>query len=296
VCFSAAGYVLLEVHHQQWLGSLAMVMAAVYALTAQLLLFRPPLAGRMVLVSLAISAGYIALAFPLQADTNWVALGWATQAAVLWWFGLRVEARPLRWFSGALAALACVWILIFNTQALPWDVPIPYLPMLNSFALPALAATVCIAVGLVFTRKWIGSLQPLERGLAGLAAVGCLLMVWFIVSVDLFRFFEARSTQPEWASTWRRLAGTSLSAWWAIYASLILAGGFKTNLPLMRWTALGLYALTLGKVFLVDMAGLDEIYRIVAFVVLAVVLGLAAWAYQRVQPEPPPVPVDSREE
>jgi uncharacterized membrane protein len=34
------------------------------------------------------------------------------------------------------------------------------------------------------------------------------------------------------------------------------------------------------------MSGLDEIYRIVAFFVLAVLLGVAAWLYQLVQPTP----------
>jgi uncharacterized membrane protein len=55
----------------------------------------------------------------------------------------------------------------------------------------------------------------------------------------------------------------------------------------LRWTALSIYALTLGKVFLLDMAGLDQIYRIVAFFVLAILLGAAAWAYQRFQPDRP---------
>ena len=38
----------------------------------------------------------------------------------------------------------------------------------------------------------------------------------------------------------------------------------------------------IAKVFLYDMADLDQIYRIVAFFVLAVFLGIAAWAYQRI--------------
>ena len=48
-----------------------------------------------------------------------------------------------------------------------------------------------------------------------------------------------------------------------------------------RWRCFGI---TVVKVFMWDMAGLDEIYRIVAFFVLAVLLAAAAWVYQRVQP------------
>ena len=37
------------------------------------------------------------------------------------------------------------------------------------------------------------------------------------------------------------------------------------------------------KAFVVDMAGLNEIIRILAFLVLAMILGMAAYAYQRIR-------------
>jgi uncharacterized membrane protein len=52
---------------------------------------------------------------------------------------------------------------------------------------------------------------------------------------------------------------------------------------LLRWTALLIFAMTTGKVLLVDMSGLQEVYRILAFFVVAVLLGLAGWAYQRIR-------------
>ena len=58
---------------------------------------------------------------------------------------------------------------------------------------------------------------------------------------------------------------------------------------MLRWTALALFAITLVKVFIFDMADLDEIYRIVAFFVLAMLLGISAWAYQRYQVDRSPI-------
>jgi uncharacterized membrane protein len=54
------------------------------------------------------------------------------------------------------------------------------------------------------------------------------------------------------------------------------------RVPAVRWTALFIFAMAIGKVFLHDMAGLKEIYRILAFFILAILLGLAGWAYQRI--------------
>ena len=61
--------------------------------------------------------------------------------------------------------------------------------------------------------------------------------------------------------------------------------GFWRRLEKLRWLALALYALTVGKVLLLDMAGLQEFYRILAFFVVAVLLSIAGWAYHRVQLE-----------
>jgi uncharacterized membrane protein len=83
---------------------------------------------------------------------------------------------------------------------------------------------------------------------------------------------------------WRWGGQLALSALWAIYASGLLALGFKLKRPHLRWIALGLYALTVGKVFFIDAKELGEFYRILAFFILAILLGAAAWAYQRLQP------------
>jgi uncharacterized membrane protein len=48
--------------------------------------------------------------------------------------------------------------------------------------------------------------------------------------------------------------------------------------------AIGFFTATIIKVFLVDMSELDEVYRIIAFFILAVFLAIAARVYQRVRP------------
>jgi uncharacterized membrane protein len=74
----------------------------------------------------------------------------------------------------------------------------------------------------------------------------------------------------------------ALSALWSVYAVVVLSVGFVRRSAAIRWTALLLFAATTGKVLLVDMAGLREFYRILAFFIVAILLGAAAWAYQRV--------------
>jgi uncharacterized membrane protein len=279
-----AAYVLLREDYRPWLGSLAVLSAAVYAAVARVSLGNPADMGRLLFVSVAVSAGFMALAFPLEARAEWIGLGWAAEAALLWWFGLRIGAAPLRALAGALAALAAARLVLFDT---PWQTRPPFVPIANDYALPALAIVACLAAGLVAGRRFVPRLAQGEQRLAGLAVVGCLLLVWWIVSFDVYGYFDAQAVLGGDASELARLGQMSLSAWWAVYATGVLAVGFRAKAPVLRWTALALYAATVGKVFLYDIAGLDAIYRIVAFFVVALLLGAGTWAYQRIQPERP---------
>jgi uncharacterized membrane protein len=182
--------------------------------------------------------------------------------------------------AAALAAIAAGHVLFLDT---PQTTRLPFTPIFNGYALPALATVACLSAGLVSTRRRLNGLGGNERVPVAVAAVGCVLLVWLIVSVDVWGYFDALSATSADATAWFRMAQMSLSAWWSVDATIVLAIGFRARQAWLRWTGLGLFGLTVLKVFMFDMSGLDQIYRIVAFFVLAVLLGVAAWAYQRLQ-------------
>jgi uncharacterized membrane protein len=126
--------------------------------------------------------------------------------------------------------------------------------------------------------------RELDRVARYLAGLGGVVLVWLVLSLETYQSFTSRIDWRTGLNTDQllRTAQTSLSALWAVYAVVILAVGFWLRNEPLRWAALGLFGLTLGKVFLVDMAGLAGFYRVTAFFVLAVLLGLAAWGYQKV--------------
>jgi uncharacterized membrane protein len=273
-------YLLLVEDYHLWLGTLAIAMAAVYAAVSRVLLTIQS-DRRMSVLAIAIAAGFIAVAIPLQAGTAWVALGWAAEAVVLWWFGLRIQMPSLR-------VLGAVFGIAATARLLAYDIPqfeyAAYLPVLNRGALVALAATACLATGVIVSRRFFAALNPAEMALIAVAAVGCVLLVWWIVTVDLENYFDWNNHLDPAVADWHRVGQMSISAWWAVYATVVLVIGFVARRGLLRWTALALFGITVIKVFFWDMADLDEIYRIAAFFVLAVLLGSAAWIYQRVQP------------
>jgi len=289
-----AAYTLLVEDYGDWLSSAALAMATLYTVLGYVELRRKELALNQVELMLAIAAGFIAVAIPIQAErtaseVEWIGLGWAAQAAVLWWFGVRVGAGGLRALAAVLAFLAIGRAL----GELPWGSrPELFLPVANQVALPLVGIFGCLLAGVVAARRSPGRFHHLEQKAIYAALLLLVAGVWLVLSLDLHSFFHTLNrlnVRLEWFVLkdvdWLLLGQMTLSVFWALFASVLLVLGFVWRHAGLRWLAMAFYGLTVAKVFLVDMAALDRIYRILAFFALAVLLGLAARAYQRIRLE-----------
>ena len=87
--------------------------------------------------------------------------------------------------------------------------------------------------------------------------------------------------EPEDAAHQRWLGQMALSVVWAAYAGALAAVGFMRRAAPIRWAALVLFAVTVIKAMLVDIAELQQLYRIIVFFVLGILLLLVAWAYHK---------------
>jgi uncharacterized membrane protein len=66
-----------------------------------------------------------------------------------------------------------------------------------------------------------------------------------------------------------------------LFGVALLAIGFWRNSAFVRWQALVLLAVSIGKVFLVDVSELSQGYRIVSFLGLGALLLAVSFVYQR---------------
>lgn len=275
----SAFYVLMKPEYSVWMGSAAMIVATIYAAVARLVLARRSADNRLLLACLAVAIGFIALAFPIQANTHWVAFGWAAMAAVLWWFGLRTNEQMLRGMSLVLGILAVARVLLFD---MPHGTREPFIPVFNQFALPAIGVAICILIAAAGTRRFLERIPQAERVFALLGALGGVALLWLILSVDCYSYFAAlRQVADTDVEKLRWLGQMSLSVLWVVLASVVLTMGFRMRLAPLRWQAITLYLVTVGKVLTIDIGHLAQFYRIMAFFVVAIVLGLAARTYQR---------------
>lgn len=79
------------------------------------------------------------------------------------------------------------------------------------------------------------------------------------------------------------LRSGGVSILWSIFALSLVFAGIRRQVPAFRLTGLALFALVAWKVFFIDLARLEQIYRIVAFIVLGMLALGGAFFYMRYQ-------------
>ncbi len=270
--------VLTREDYSLWQGSFAICLATMYAGVARATLAWRPSDNRLLLTSLAVSVGFLAWAFPIQADARWVSLGWAAMGAALWWFGLRITAPPLRIMAGVLGASAVVRWLMLDMPNYTRD---PFVPIFNLVALTSLGVAACILGSVVLADRFLKRLGSAERWLIATGGVTGVLLLWLILSFECHGYFVAQGIGSTDFEVWRWRGQLALTVMWTVYATALLVLGFRLGRARLRWLAMALFGVSVVKLFLVDMANVQQLYRILAFFVLAVVLGLVARTYQR---------------
>src|SRR4029079_7305390 len=159
-----------------------------------------------------------------------------------------------------------------------------FTPIFNRYFLSSLAVVGCYIVAVyLFERAGIRKLAN-ERVTMLMIALVAALTFWLLISIENITYFTGRALvekNVEDAAHIRWLGQMALSVGWAAYAAALAAYGFVRRVAVTRWAALVLFAFTVVKVMLVDIAELEKLYRIVVFAVLGFFLLLVAWGYHR---------------
>jgi uncharacterized membrane protein len=79
------------------------------------------------------------------------------------------------------------------------------------------------------------------------------------------------------------LRSGGISILWGLFALALLLAGILRGRRILRYAGLILFAVVAGKVFLVDLARLEQVYRIVAFLVLGVLVMAGSFLYMKFQ-------------
>ena len=220
---------------------------------------------------------FITLIFPIQFDRQWITLGWALEGAALLWLFHRVPHPGLRLVGVGLLAVAFVRLAL-NPAVLDYH-PRAATPIFNWYLYAYGIVTVASFAGarlLAPPRNQISKIN-VPPILAGLGTV----LAFLLLNIEIADYFSQPGSTLTFQFSGDFARDMTYSIAWALFALGLLVYGILKNLSATRYAAMGLLCVTLLKLFFHDLARLGQLYRIGAFVGVAVIAMLASFAYQK---------------
>jgi uncharacterized membrane protein len=230
------------------------------------------------IVLLAKGLLFLILAVPMLFSGHWITLCWCVQAGVILWAGLRLHHRWLCYGALVLLLLAVGKFVfydygeVFAFRPETFDYARDFAELLLERWMTmafVLAALLYSAHQLRTTEPVLEPWQPhVTTWLYGMFAV----LLFVVLTLEVSAYFYARAPQARFAA---------MSVVWALYAIALMLLGFRYQQARVRLVALGLFGVTILKVFLADMARVSTPFRIVSFVLLGLMLIGASYLYYR---------------
>ena len=205
---------------------------------------------------LAIALGFVTIAIPLQFQALWITIGWLAEAAALLLIARTSPKPAVKAFQtlGSFALACGVFRLLFIDRFHPEH-------LVFNMRMLTYAIAVAIFSGIAL---WSVRYRKFATAALNVLAVSAL-------TAEVRDAFRSHNIVRNFA--W--------SALWMLYGAGLMVIGFMRSNAFLRWLALILLGLTVGKVFLYDLSTLERVYRILAFIALGILLLAISFAYQK---------------
>ena len=106
------------------------------------------------------------------------------------------------------------------------------------------------------------------------------LLIFLLINIEIADLFsEGRYVAFDFTGNFARDMTYSIA--WSLFALGLIIIGVRRDAQVVRYAGLALMGITLLKLFLHDLTRLDALFRIGAFIGVAVILIFASWLYQR---------------
>ncbi|MDF1536853.1 MAG: DUF2339 domain-containing protein [bacterium] len=220
---------------------------------------------------------FLVITVPVLFSDHWITVFWIAQAGGIIWAALRLNNRWLYIGGLGLLAAAAVKFLLYDYPGVFHLAEGIYFRMPYGEMMPERWLTSAVVVAALYTMARLTRGSDLSRDIfqgydAVVLNLSFTILLFIVLNVEVSGFFEDKAPQARFAS---------ISVLWALFSIGLMGLGFAFRKGLMRRVSIGLFAVTVLKVFLVDMSNVSTPFRIVSFIVLGVLLIGASFLYHR---------------
>lgn len=270
--YFGASYVLLKPAYNAYLGLFAVAVAAAHLLLGRQLWYAQPAESRdpkPPLLAVGVALGFLTLAAPIQFSGYRITMAWSLEAAALAWISAKLGDSRLRVFSLLVFAMAVLRLFILNAWIYP-DARL-YSTILNGRYLTFLITAASCWLAAYWMKRDIPS--------AGTYIAGHFVLLWSC-GIEVIGWAERNASGENLMS----VETVGISVLMAVYAVLLVVIGVSARSVLNRILGLGLIAIVVLKLYLIDVWQLSRLFRMAAFVALGVLLLLTSYLYSRFKP------------
>ena len=106
------------------------------------------------------------------------------------------------------------------------------------------------------------------------------ILIFLLLNIEIADYFSVGPTLTfSFSGNFARDMSYSIA--WALFAFALLLVGMRQKSGAVRYAGLALLLVTLAKLFLHDLGNLSQLYRIGAFIGVALILIVISFVYQR---------------
>jgi uncharacterized membrane protein len=263
---------------------LAVAFAAFYLLLLRLPAIGSLRPGPAALSALHLTAAvvFLTIAIPLKVHGRWITIGWLVEGAAILWLARRIESALLRVLALLALALGLFTLITFNPPA---STTVIFNQRFGSYmvgiAVFAFAAWLAAQSTQGEDRKTYAPFDWLTIAGASVLIMNALILLAIGWEIHNYWWFVRYTGNWNVMREYRMYAQFTYSAELMIFGAVLLALGFWRKSAYLRWQALVLLAVSIGKVFVVDVSQLSQGYRILSFLGLGALLLAVSFVYQR---------------
>jgi uncharacterized membrane protein len=219
---------------------------------------------------------FVSLIFPIQFEREWITLGWAVEGLALLVLFRFVPNGGLRVVGAALLGVAFIRLAL-NPAVLEYH-PRAKVRIWNWYMYAYGITSICLLAGARAVQDFRES--DVARFVPRLLYTLGAILIFLLLNIQIADYFSVGPTLT-FAFTGNFARDMTYSIAWAVFALLLLVAGMKVRTPAVRYAGVVLLLVTLLKLFVFDLANLGPLYRIGAFIGVAIVLIAASFVYQR---------------
>ncbi len=218
-----------------------------------------------------ILAGVGVLPWPQwQALVLWWALLWGVGGLVMMAYGVGRSVPPMRNTGWAVTAISSfAWLLPGTLLGRVVDGVMPVSHILNLQSSIGFALAGLLGIGVWLVMRYKPARLPTTLTSISLVLIGAI--GWWLGSLEIDRYFDSNTMGKH----------MGLSMYWMLYGVLLVLLGFARNVSACRYVGLGLLTMTVVKVLIIDLSTIDQIWRVISFIVSGLLLIATSVAYRK---------------